>query len=145
MPEPAADAGREEEWYEPAAADPVAPPSGVEIVSSTAPGGTVRYTLHDLRNRKVVHNVGRDTTKRIWRYAIEQFEQKPVDESRVRWKGHRGFWKTYNPRGGDRRFNLVYRDGDSLRVFYAVSADGLADDWRAVVPTTRRRATATTS
>ncbi len=133
---------RTAEWSEPAASDPVAPPSGVEILESSTVDGTVRFRLNDLRNRTVMHNVGRDTSRRIWRYAIEQFEQKPIDETKVRWKGPYGFWRTYTPRGGDRRFNLVYRDGDSLRVFYAVSDDGLPDHWRSVIPVPRRRSTA---
>ncbi|MGH2559733.1 MAG: hypothetical protein ACRDJH_11765, partial [Thermomicrobiales bacterium] len=127
------------EWTEPAVMDSIAPPSGVEILASSTNDGTIRFTLNDLRNQTVVHNVGRDTSRRIWRYAIEQFEQKPIDENRVRWKGPYGFWRTYNPRGGDRRFNLVYRDGDALRVFYAVSDDGLPEQWRAVLPVRRSR------
>jgi hypothetical protein len=144
LPANTVEVAREDEWSEPALPDSIAPPSGVEILESRAVGGSIRFTLNDLRNRLVVHNVGRDTHRRMWRYAIEQFEHKPIDESRVRWKGPYGFWRTYNPRGGDRRYNVVYRDGASLRVFYGVSDDGLPDAWRAVLPAPRRKAPAKT-
>jgi hypothetical protein len=122
------------EWTEDEERDGAAPASGVEIVSSSAVDGIILYTLRDLRNSKVIHNVRRDTSRRIWRYAIEQHEGKPLNEKRVRWRADKGYWKTYTPRGGDRRFNLVARTPDGVRIFYAVGEDGLDDAWKTVLP-----------
>jgi hypothetical protein len=130
------------EWTEDEERDGVAPASGVEIVSSSAVDGVILYTLRDLRNSKVIHNVRRDTTRRIWRYAIEQHEEKPLNEKRVRWQSDKGYWKTYTPRGGDRRFNLVARTPEGVRIFYAVGEDGLDDAWQAVLPEHHAKAAA---
>ncbi|HET8522696.1 MAG TPA: hypothetical protein VFL82_05645, partial [Thermomicrobiales bacterium] len=130
------------EWAEDDVRDGVAPASGVEIISSSAIDGVIVYTLRDLRNSKVIHNVRRDTTRRIWRYAIEQHETTPLNENGIRWQGDRGFWKTYTPRGGDRRFNLVARAPDGIRIFYAVGEDALDDEWQAVLPERHAKAAA---
>jgi hypothetical protein len=110
------------------------PRTGVEIVESTERDGVVYHSMRDLRNLKVVHNVTRDSARALWRYAIIQKEQHPVREEEVTWHNGRGFWKSYKPRGASERFNLVYRDGDELRVFYGVTEDGLDSEWREVVP-----------
>jgi hypothetical protein len=39
--------------------------------------------------------------------------------------------RSYRLRGGDRRFNLVYR-GDGYRTFYGVSEAGMTGDWQAL-------------
>src|SRR5690606_40371992 len=110
------------------------PRTGVEIVESTERDGVVYHTMRDLRNLKVVHNVTRDSARALWRYAIIQKEQHPVREEDVTWRDGRGFWKAYKPRGASERYNLVYRNGDDLRVFYGVTEDGLDSEWREVVP-----------
>ncbi len=83
---------------------------------------------------RFVHNVVRDTGKRLWRYAIGQHEDRPVDESQVRWRGDYGYIGSYRPRSGERRYNLAYRGDGDLRVFYGVGEDGLDDNWAAVIP-----------
>ncbi|MBA3643276.1 MAG: hypothetical protein H0W59_04320, partial [Chloroflexia bacterium] len=40
----------------------------------------------------------------------------------------------YRPRGGTRRYHLVYRGDGDLRTFYGVSEEGLDDRWRSVIP-----------
>jgi hypothetical protein len=142
-PEPLSPASSQiSHWAEDDERDGVAPASGVEIISSSAIDGVIVYTLRDLRNSKVIHNVRRDTTRRIWRYAIEQHETTPLNENGIRWQGDRGFWKTYTPRGGDRRFNLVARAPDGIRIFYAVGEDALDDEWQAVLPERHAKAAA---
>jgi hypothetical protein len=110
------------------------PRTGVEVVASS-PGEDVTYhSMRDLRNLKVVHNVTRDSARRLWRYAITQCELHSPHQETIHWVGDRGFWKSYKPRGGDVRYNLVFRHDDDLHVFYGVTDEGLDDDWRTVIP-----------
>jgi hypothetical protein len=124
---------RLEEFSEDAPPDDIAPPSGVEVLHAFEQDGVRYYSLHDLRDMKYVHNVTRDTPKRLWRAAIGDREDRPLDEADVRWRGDFGLWRAYKPRGGEQRYNLVYRGDGDLRVFYGVSDDGLDDQWRAVL------------
>ena len=122
--------GREE----PVAPDVPLPRTGVEIVDSSEREGVIYHSMRDLRNLKVVHNVTRDSARALWRYAITQREQHKVDPKDVTWANGRGFWKAYKPRNASERFNLVYRDGDEIRVFYGVTEDGLDSEWRRAIP-----------
>lgn len=110
------------------------PRTGVEVVDSVEVEGVTYHAMRDLRNLKVVHNVTRDSARRLWRYAITQLELHPARAEDVSWHGDRGYWKAYKPRGGDVRYNLVYRHDGHLHVFYGVTDEGLDDEWRAVVP-----------
>lgn len=110
------------------------PRTGVEIVDSVERDGVIYHSMRDLRNLKVVHNVTRDSARALWRYAITQKEQHDITPDEVTWGNGRGFWKAYKPRNASERFNLVYRDGSELRVFYGVTEDGLDSEWRKVVP-----------
>ncbi|MEZ4520990.1 MAG: putative DNA binding domain-containing protein [Thermomicrobiales bacterium] len=110
------------------------PRTGVEIVESTEREGVIYHSMRDLRNLKVVHNVTRDSARALWRYAITQKEQHDIKADEVSWVNGRGFWKAYKPRNASERFNLVYREGRDLRVFYGVTEDGLDSEWRRVVP-----------
>ena len=126
-----------DEVTEDAEDDDVLPTSGVEVVESYEQNGVVYYTVRDLKHQTYVHNVTRDTSKRLWRYAIEQHEEHPVDEGAVRWVGDFGFLKSYRPRGGERRFNLAYRGDGEPRVFYGVGGEDLAPEWLAAIPPRR--------
>ncbi len=110
------------------------PRTGVEVVDSVEVDDVTYHAMRDLRNLKIVHNVTRDSARRLWRYAITQLELHPARVEDVTWHGDRGYWKAYKPRGGDVRYNLVYRHGEHLHVFYGVTDEGLDDDWREVVP-----------
>ena len=119
------------EVYEEAVeADPIAPATGVEVVHSYDQDGVVYYTLRDLRDHKLIHNLTRDTDRRLFRSAIAQHEEQAVDEEKVRWLGDFGLWRTYRPRGGERRYHLVYAGDGDLRVFYGVSEAGMGGPWR---------------
>jgi hypothetical protein len=123
--------------------DAPVPRTGVEIVDSEERDGIVYHSMKDLRNLKIVQNVTRDSARRLWRYAITQKEKHPCQAKDVTWDGERGFWKSYKPRGGDVRFNLVIRDGndDDLRVFYGVTEEGMDSEWRELIPENLRTAT----
>jgi hypothetical protein len=111
------------------------PRTGVEIVDSVEREGVVYHAMRDLRNLKVVHNVTRDSARRLWRYAITQRETHELQPEEVTWSVNgRGFWKAYKQRGGEQRFNLAYRHDAHVHVFYGVTDEGLDDEWRAIVP-----------
>ncbi|HUG15612.1 MAG TPA: RNA-binding domain-containing protein [Thermomicrobiales bacterium] len=117
-----------------ASADIPYPRTGVEIVRSVERDGVIYHSMRDLRNLKVVHNVTRDSARRLWRYAITQQETHALTPEDVSWDGERGFWKAYKQRGGDVRFNLAYRHNGDMHVFFGVTDEGMDDAWRSVVP-----------
>jgi hypothetical protein len=123
------------EYVEEAPLDEIAPRIGVEIVAVEGQDGDRLYTLRDLRNGNLHHNVGRGTQRRLWRYALKEHETRPVEPGEVNWHGDRGYLRGYRPRGEKPRHNLVYRNPDgSLRVFYGVGPEGMDENWRAVLP-----------
>jgi hypothetical protein len=111
-----------------------APLSGVEIVTVRNDNGVAAYSVRDLRTSEVTEGVTRESSRGLWHYAIEQREEKAVEAGHIRWKGDRGFWKTYRGSSGETRYNLAYRGDGAFRIFYGVSLDGMDADWRAVLP-----------
>jgi hypothetical protein len=112
---------------------PVDPPrTGVEIAEITMRNKTKYYTMRDLRNGNLVNNVTRKSARHLWRYAIEQAENDPVDTGQVRWFEDIGVWKQREYRGRV-RWDLVQRDGDKLRVYYGVTEEGIHDKWATLV------------
>lgn len=116
----------EEEDEEP---DPIAPGTGIEVVAAYEQDGITYYTLRDLRDHKLVHNVTRDTETRIWRSAIVQHEEQAIDEDRIRWEGDYGLVRAYKTRSSERRYHLAYRGDGDLRVFWSVSDTGMDGPW----------------
>ncbi len=121
------------------------PRTGVEIIASVERNDLIYHTVRDLRNRRVVRNVTRQSARRLWRYAILQVEEHALTREEVRWDERDdrfGFWKGYRQPEGMRRYNLVYREpvgnqGDGnerLRIFFGVTEDGIDERWRAVLP-----------
>jgi hypothetical protein len=108
----------------------VPPRTGVEIVSSEVRKGLNYYSVRDLRNTRVVHNVTLASARSLWQYAIEQAEKNPCTVDQVQWRGDMGLWKSYK-RGGKVRYDLVQRTGDQLTVYYGVTEDGVHGAWRA--------------
>lgn len=121
------------------------PRTGVEIIASNERNGLIYHTVRDLRNRRVVRNVTRQSARRLWRYAILQIEDHIPSRAEVRWDERDdrfGFWKGYRQPEGMRRYNLIYREpatgqpegGERLRIFFGVTEDGIDERWRAVLP-----------
>ncbi|MBC7262686.1 MAG: ATP-binding protein, partial [Chloroflexi bacterium] len=112
----------------------VAPPrTGVEIVEVVEREGVKYYTLKDLRNGNVVRNVTRPSARRLWRYAITEFENQPVQIEQVKWRGNIGLWKSYR-RARSKYYDFVQRGSDGqLHVYYGVTEDGIHSDWRQFV------------
>lgn len=106
------------------------PRTGVEIVRSEEREGVTYHAMRDLRNMKVVHNVTRDSARRLWRYAITQKESSPADPASIDWQGPIGFLRLHKQRGGAVRYDLAYRENGDIRVFYGVTDEGIDDMWR---------------
>ncbi len=116
-----------------AVAPRVAPPrTGVEIVTAEARKGVWYYSVRDLRNARVVHNVTLASARRLWQYAISEREKNPCDPQKLTWLGDTAIVKTYK-RGGKVRYDLAQRAGDKLYVYYGVTEDGIHGAWRNLV------------
>ncbi len=109
-----------------------APRSGVEIVGTELKGDRRHFILRDLRNGNVVKNVTRSSARRLWHYAITQYETNPIDEAKVTWQGNYGLWQHYH-RAGETRYDLVQRDNGNLRMYFGVTESGMFGPWQAFV------------
>ncbi len=106
------------------------PKTGVEIVLAEVRKGTTYYSLRDLRNGNVVHNVTKKSARKLWQYALTEYEANAVEVNKVEWQGDIGLWKKYT-RGGQTRYDLVQRGVDNtLRVYYGVTDAGLHGPWQ---------------
>jgi hypothetical protein len=112
----------------------VAPPkTGVEIVAAEERKGNRYYSMKDLRNGNVVHNVTQQSARKLWQYAITQSVKQTVKHENVQWKGDIGLLKRYK-RAGKWRYDLVQRDSDgTTHVYYGVTDDGIHGPWRQFV------------
>ncbi len=113
--------------------DVAIPRTGVEIVSSEQRDGTVFHTMRDLRNYKIVENVTYDSARRLWRYAIKQRESGEPTADDISWDGPHGVVRVQKQRNGSFRYDLAYRNGGAVRVFYGVTESGLPDEWKSAV------------
>ena len=110
-----------------------APRTGVEIVETVEREGTTYYTLRDLRNNNTVQNVTRKSARRLWRYAITEYETSPVQADKVSWQGNIGLAKSYR-RSRRSCYDFVQRgSGGKLRIYYGVTDDGIHGEWRQFV------------
>ncbi len=110
--------------------DPHAPPrTGVEIVGSEQRGNIRYYIMRDLRNGSIVKNVTRTSARRLWHYAIKQYEGSPIQPDKIEWHGDKGLWRRYE-RAGEVRFDLAQRHENGVRVYYGVSEGGMHGDWQ---------------
>ena len=109
------------------------PKTGVEIVLTEMRKGKNYYSLRDLRNGNIVHNVTKESARRLWQYAITECETNTVDTGKVEWWGDIGLWKK-SKRGGHVQFDLVQREADgTLHVYYGVTDDGLHGPWQKLI------------
>ena len=86
--------------------------------------------MHDLRNGNHVRNVTRSSARKLWDYAIKQWEGNPVKADKVRWEGSIGLWRHYS-KNNTTRYDLVQRSDDSkqVRVYYGVTESGMHGQW----------------
>jgi Schlafen, AlbA_2 len=111
-----------------------APRTGVEIVAVEERDGTHYYAMRDLRNGNLVKNVTRSSARRLWHYAISQYEQLPSDlgKAKLAWQGDVAIL-TEQKRGKGRRFDLAQRTPQGTRVYFGVTEDGIHGDWKRLV------------
>jgi hypothetical protein len=110
--------------------DEIEPPrTGVELVGVEKRNNVAYYQVRDLRNGNVVTNVTRKSARRLWHYAIAQFEDEKLDANGVQWYGDIGMIRHYQ-RAGRERYDLVQRIGDDMRIYYGVTEDGVRGPWR---------------
>ena len=128
-PPPPIDLAAQPESTEPT----ISPPKvGVEIVDSVKRAGIVYHTVRDLRNGSVVRNVSRKSARKLWHYAITQYEQHPAEKADIKWVGDLGLLAA-SKRAGAQRYDLVQRLPDgTLRVYYGVTEDGIHGEWQKV-------------
>ncbi len=109
------------------------PQVGVEIVESEDRNGRKYHSIRDLRNGHIITNVTRKGARKLWNYAIQQHEDKPVRADKIEWKGDVGVVRSEN-RAGKMRFDLALREGEQIRVFYGVTDEGMEGAWEVFVP-----------
>jgi hypothetical protein len=111
------------------------PKTGVQIIGTEMRKGKNYYSLRDLRNGDVVHNVTRQSARKLWQYALTEHETNAVDSTKVEWSGDIGLWKRYK-RGGQVRYDLVQRIADkTLHVYYGVTENGIHGPWQRLFDT----------
>jgi hypothetical protein len=110
------------------------PRTGVEVVKVEERDGISYYTMRDLRNGNEVKNVTRVSARRLWHYAITEYDQLPSDLSKVKiqWQGNVGLLAVQR-QGKNIRYNLMQRTNRGFRVYFGVTEDGIHGRWKALV------------
>lgn len=121
--------------------EPVAPPelpaspprTGVQVIPTEKRKGETQYSVRDLRNNRLIHNVTRSSARKLWQYAISEYEEHPIDSSQVKWLGHIGLASAHK-RAGKVRYDLVQRDSaGQLHIYYGVTEDGIHGPWKGLI------------
>jgi hypothetical protein len=110
------------------------PRTGVEVVRVDEREGSSYYTMRDLRNGNEVKNVTRISARRLWHYAITEYDQLPADLSKVKiqWQGNIGLLGIQR-QGKNVRYNLVQRTSKGYQLYFGVTEDGIHGRWKALV------------
>jgi len=106
------------------------PPTGVEVVRSTASREEILYQFRDMQTGRVDPRVRRQSEfppDSPYAYAIAHFHQDlPLDESKVRWWGNIGYLRL-----DPERVDLVYRDEEGRdHIYYAAERALLTGEWK---------------
>lgn len=107
------------------------PHTGVEVVEVEERSGGRYYTVRDLRNGNVVKNVTRKSARRLWAYAITQYDkiQPDSNKAKIQWDGDYGMLRRVK-HGKQYRYDLVQRSPDSWRYYFGVNEDGIHGPWK---------------
>jgi hypothetical protein len=110
------------------------PRTGVEVVKVDERDGIAYYTMRDLRNGNEVKNVTRVSARRLWHYAITEYDQLPSDLSKVKmqWQGRFGLLGLQR-QGKNVRYNFVERTPRGYRLYFGVTEDGIHGHWKELV------------
>jgi Schlafen, AlbA_2/PHP domain len=113
---------------------PALPPrTGVQVIPAEKRRGEVQYSVRDLRNNRLIHNVTRSSARKLWQYAISEFEEHPILPSQVKWLGDLGMSSAHK-RAGKLRYDLLQRDSaGNLHIYYGVTEDGIHGPWKALI------------
>ena len=111
-----------------------APRTGVEIVAVDEREGGRYYTMRDLRNGMVVKNVTRTSARRLWHYAITEYNKLPADltHADIHWMGNMGLIRCHQ-QGKCERYDMLQRTPQGVRYFFGVTDDGIHGPWKALV------------
>lgn len=112
-----------------------APPrTGVEVVSVEERNEDRYYTMRDLRNGNVVKNVTRKSARRLWHYAITQFDKIEPDPGKlnIQWGGNFGLIRSHK-QGKSTRYDLIQKLNGSYRYYFGVTDDGIHGPWKQIV------------
>jgi PHP family Zn ribbon phosphoesterase len=122
------------EAVEPLAGTVGPPRTGVEVAEVEERDGTRYFTMRDLRNGNMVKNVTEASARRLWHYAITEYNRLPPDLTKapISWQGDLGIVKEQR-RGTRVRYDLAQREGGKVRVFFGVTEDGIHGEWRRLV------------
>lgn len=104
------------------------PKAGVEIIAVEDRDDTRYYTMHDLRNGSIVRNVTQSSARKLWDYAIKQYEGNPVRDDKVKWQGSIGLWRQYH-KSNSIRYDLVQQIPKGIRTYYGVTENGMNGPW----------------
>lgn len=109
------------------------PKTGVEVLNPTERQGKQYFTMRDLRNGNVVKNVTPASARKLWHYAISQYNAMGVNpnESGYSWDGDFGLMRKYK-QGNTYRYDLVQRTPQGHRYYFGVTEDGIHGIWKRV-------------
>lgn len=113
----------------------LAPRTGVEVLPPEERQGARYYTMRDLRNGNVVKNVTKGSARRLWHYAITQFNEilTNADPQEIIWQGDFGVLRKYK-QGKSTHYDLIQRGPDQhQRYFFGVTQDGIHGPWKRLV------------
>ncbi len=107
------------------------PRTGVEIVNVEERNGERYFTVRDLRNGNVVKNVTMSSARRLWHYAISEYQKLPSDltKASIAWQGLIGVLKE-DKRGNRIRFDLAQKTDKGIRLYFGVTDDGIHSEWK---------------
>ena len=112
----------------------IEPKTGIELFPPEERKGTYYFAIKDLRNGNIVTNVTQKSARRLWQYAIRSYLSKKDNQiaKTAKWFGNFGLLRKYKSRNNT-NYDLVYKDGDKLRLFYGVNSNGLHGQWKTIV------------
>lgn len=125
------------EEIQPSAQDSIAeighPRTGVEVLNPEERQGKMYFTMRDLRNGNVVKNVTRTSARKLWHYAIDQYNliSNEAAKEQVSWNGNLGLIRKHK-QGNITRYDLIQRTANGYRYYFGVTLDGIHGEWKQV-------------
>jgi len=108
------------------------PRTGVEILMQDEREGITYYIVHDLRNDKKVKNVTVKSARKLWHYAIVNFQKIMQKDTSIKidWKADVGIIKKYGGIRKKQRYDLALKDNGQFHYYFGVNDDGLDEEWQ---------------